>query len=106
MLTASEIVSIIAAFIAIASIWQAIYLRQKTKKESKEQFNFMANLVMYSANNPEVVSKRLQDYRKSGTWGPVEVIRLSNGKLNFSFNKELKESVKLGDSADVKKEKI
>lgn len=63
------IVSIIAAIIAIISFIHAIVLRQRTKKESEEQFSFMANLVMYSVNNPEVVQKKLQDYRKSGTWG-------------------------------------
>jgi hypothetical protein len=101
----SLVVSIIAAIIAIASICQAIYLRRKTKKESEEQFNFMANLVMYSTDDPDAVYKKLQEYRKSGTWGPVQVIRLSNGKLNFAFNEELKDGVKLQENLDVKKVK-
>ena len=99
----SLIVSIISAFIAIASMSHAIYARQKTKKESEEQFNFMANLVMYSADNPDAVYKKLQEFRKSGIWGPVQVIRLSNGKLNFAFNEELKAGVKLGESLDASK---
>jgi|GEM_PF-4794829 len=86
---ASLVVSIFAALIALAAIFQAICFRNKTKKETQDQFNFTANLVMYATGNPEKVTSILQSFQKSGAWGPVEVIRQPDGKLNFKFNQVL-----------------
>jgi hypothetical protein len=88
-------VAIIAALIAIAAIGHAICVRNKTKKESQEQFNFISNLVMYSSSDPDAVSQKMKAFRETGTWGPVQVIRLENGKLSFAFDEKVADGIGL-----------
>ncbi|MGA2158669.1 MAG: hypothetical protein ABSG90_05585 [Dehalococcoidia bacterium] len=90
----SLIVSILAIIFTVITIIQAIVIRNRTKKENDEQFTFIANLVMYSSADPEAVANKLQEYRKSGVWGPVAIKRLKDGKLNFAFTPQFQPPTK------------
>jgi len=93
------IVSIVAAIIAIVSFAHAIVLRRWTKRESKEQLDFIMNLVVNSAADPDTVRRMLEDYNKVGEWRG-SVSRRPDGKYGIDFKisigGEIKPSGKLG----------
>jgi len=78
------IVSIISAFIAIASFIQAIILRQRTKRETDESLDFLVHLVVNSSADPDTVRRMLEDYRRAGTWR-AKVSRRPDGKYGLDF---------------------
>jgi hypothetical protein len=92
------IVSIVAAGIAVASFVQAIVLRRRTKRETKEQLDFIINLVVNSAADPGTVRRMLEDYNKVGEWR-AKVSRRPDGNYGLDFNMsvggEIKPSGKL-----------
>lgn len=94
------IVSIAAAGIAIASFVQAIVLRRRTKRETKEQLDFITNLVVNSAADPDTVRRMLEDYNKAGEWR-ARVSRRPDGKYGLDskivVGGEIKPSGKLGE---------
>lgn len=81
---AALIVSIIAAFIAIASFTQAIILRRSTKRETDQWLDFLVHLIVNSSADPDTVRRMLEDYRRAETWR-AKVSRRPDGKYGLDF---------------------
>ena len=77
-------VSILAAGIAITSFFHAIVIRQRTKRETQEQLDFIMNLVVNSAADPDTVRRMLKDYNDAGEWRAT-VSRRPDGKYGLDF---------------------
>ena len=97
------IVSIVAAGIAIASFVHAIILRERTKRETKEQLDFIVNLVVNSAADPDTVRRMLKDYNDSGEWR-AQVSSRPNGKYGLDFKVSVGGEMK--SSGELKRRKV
>jgi hypothetical protein len=64
----SLIVSIAAAIIAIASFVHSIMLRIKTKKETKQQLDFITYLIVNSAPDPQKLQLLVNEWVRTGKW--------------------------------------
>jgi hypothetical protein len=91
--TASLIVSIVSALIAIVSIIQAMRLRQQTKKETGKNLNIIRELIINSAPDPRTVRRLWEDYEKAGDWR-AQVVRGADG--SYHLNTNVKADVKIG----------
>lgn len=82
------IISIVAAGFAIASFVQAILIRRWTRRETKEQLDFITNLVVNSAADPGTVERMLEDYNRVGEWR-AKVSRRPDGNYGLDFKLSL-----------------
>ena len=78
------IVSIVSGIIAVTAIIQSIVLRRWTTSETSGQLNFIIQLVVNSAADPDAVRRMLEDYGRAGEWR-AKVSKRPDGKYGLDF---------------------